>query len=113
MNEDPEVELAFINYRATYQKSYSSKIEYLARFENFKKVFYMIKEHNSNSERTYDMGINRHADRFENEFGLNKNAKIPVLEESLSQNFSTAVSFSYPKAGVNWKGTKYDASVKD
>ena len=70
MGQDPEVELAFINFLAEYKISYSSKSEYPTRFENFKRNYYAIKEHNSNPDRTYDQGINHYHDKHESEINF-------------------------------------------
>ena len=113
MGQDPEVENAFINFIAKYQRSYSSKAEYPTRFENFKRAYYKIKEHNSNPERTYDLAINSFADkhRSERNFGL-----IPPTPEEVDLSTSTAPNFTsmITSNDVNWNSTtNYVSPAKD
>ena len=79
MSEDPEVGLAYLNFLAKYQRSYTSKIDYSTRFENFKKTYSLVNTHNANPDRTYDMGINQFADLDESEYFLN--AQPPEMKD--------------------------------
>lgn len=61
----------------------------------------MIKEHNANPERTFDMAINNFHDKHESElfFGLDTSALANI---SLNEpDLATAVTFSYP-SHVDW-----------
>ena len=53
-----EIESAFIQFIAKYGKSYASKSEVPSRFENFSKIYKMIKAHNSKPDATSTMEIN-------------------------------------------------------
>ena len=63
MSEDPEAGLAYLDFLAKYQKTYSSKDEYSTRFENFKKKYSIVKNHNADPNRTFEMEINMFSDR--------------------------------------------------
>ena len=113
MGQDPEVEFAFINFLAKYKRSYSSKNEYPNRFENFKRAYLKIKEHNSNPNRTYDLEINKFADKHKSErkFGLTP----PVIEKQelttqSTPNFTAMITSN----NINWNSTtNYVSPAKD
>ena len=61
----------------------------------------MIKEHNSDPERTYDMAIYRTADHYDHEIRRNPH----YMRERLAQPASTkTVSFSFPTSKT-WVGS--------
>ena len=68
-------------------------------------MFYMVKEHNNNPERTFDMEINHFADKLESE--LNFGAIPPPLEVPSKKELSASSSYLQyiPTANltfVNW-----------
>ena len=60
--ETQEIEAAFIHFVAKYGKSYAAKGEVASRFENFARVYKIVKEHNLKEDATSTMEINQFAD---------------------------------------------------
>lgn len=98
MGQDTEVELAFVNFLAKYEITYASKAEYPVRFENFRNTYYMVKEHNANPDRTYDLGINQFADKHISEY--NFGAKPFASDIAPAGDVFTATTL--PPSSVNW-----------
>jgi hypothetical protein len=57
-----DVEVAFVQFIAKYGKTYASKSDLDMRFENFKRAYNLINEHNAQPDITYTMAINKFAD---------------------------------------------------
>ena len=66
--DDSEIEVAFINHIAKYQRSYASKAELPRRFQLFKKNFIKVKTHNTKPNALFEMELNQFADLEEHEY---------------------------------------------
>ena len=58
----PEVEQAYIEYLAKYGKQYINRNEISANFVNFAKSYEIVKNHNANADRLYDMELDQFSD---------------------------------------------------
>jgi hypothetical protein len=58
----PEVEQAYLEYLAKFGKQYANRYEINANFENFAKTYEIVKKHNANAYRLYDMQLNQFSD---------------------------------------------------
>ena len=56
------MENAYVEYLAKYGKQFGSRSERPSSIENFAKSFEIVKKHNSNPERLFDMELNQFAD---------------------------------------------------
>jgi hypothetical protein len=50
-----EVEQAYLEYLAKFGKQYANRYEINSNFENFAKTYEIVKKHNANAYRLYDM----------------------------------------------------------
>ena len=57
-----------MNFLASYGKTYASKSHLHTRYQTFASNYKKIKEHNSNAEKTHEMGINQFSDLTLEEF---------------------------------------------
>jgi hypothetical protein len=99
----------FTKFHRLHSKNYElTSLEGLKRLENFKLNIRKIKEHNSNTINSYQLGVTFYADWSEEEWNL-KNPKKPVINEknSLSKIESKFVSqgqftpIDWTKKGIN------------
>ena len=78
-----------MRFVAEYGKTYTTKSHLNTRYEIFAKNFEMIKTHNANEEKHYEMGVNKFTDMTHEEFlehyhkhGL----KMPTEEQRLAHH---------------------------
>ena len=58
----PEVQQAYHEYLAKFRKQYANRNEITASFENFAKSYEIVKKHNANADRLYDMELDLFSD---------------------------------------------------
>ena len=103
-----DVEVAFVQFIAKYGKSYGSKNDLDMRFENFKRAYNLINEHNSQADIAYSMAINKFADMSPSE--ITTGLKINTAD---IKPFDRKYNLEQSATGVDWSKTVYVAPVLD
>lgn len=110
----PEVEQAYLEYLAKYNKQYGSRSRddiTPPRFEIFAKSYEMVKKHNAKADRLYDMELNQFSDLPSNEVS---NIKPELDEFAKSGNMITPFySVMQVRDSWDWSQTDKLAPVSD
>ncbi len=106
---DAETEAAFMQFLASYGKTYASKSHLSSRYKTFVANFNAIKEHNA-KKLDYEMGVNQFSDLTVDEFSqiyLKDGLAMPTEEERTRQLTSRPSLQASKKAGlpekVDWR----------
>ena len=104
--EHEQLKAEFVNFVATYGKSYPNAEEYEYRFGVFKNAAAYIKKTNSDTSKTFTVAINKFADTTLEEFkaqrlGL-KPKRIPALQAGLEK----AIDLARPKGSFGQRTHK-------
>ena len=102
-SSDEAAKQAFIDFKMKFNKSYGSKNELNYRFGVFKNALNRIQEVNTDSSKTYTLGINRFADLTFEEFS---NQYLNLKIEGNGDLVETRASVPKVQAGeVDWRNT--------
>lgn len=103
-SSDETAKRAFIDFKMKFNKSYGSKNELNFRFGVFKNALKRIEEVNTDSSKTYTLGVNRFADLTFEEFS---NQYLNLKVEGNGDLVETRASVPKVQAGsVDWRNTK-------
>lgn len=105
-------EFEFSNFISTYQKQYSSPLEFNYRKGIFSQNLNLIKEHNENNY-TWQMDINEWADQTWEEFSFNRlGGSVSIQPSSTLIKFKSSSTFFLPEH-VDWREKNVVTPVKD
>lgn len=89
-----------MQFIAKYGKSYGSKSDLDMRFENFKRAYNLINEHNSQADIAYTMAINKFADMSPSEISTGL-----VINTANLKSFDREIKLEQSTTGVDWSKT--------
>mmetsp|Transcript_46888 Transcript_46888/g.109544 ORF Transcript_46888/g.109544 Transcript_46888/m.109544 type:complete len:370 (+) Transcript_46888:38-1147(+) len=87
-----EVQNAFDGFKAFFRRDYADEDEEARRFSNFQATMETVRQHNSDEQRTWDMGLNQFSDMTDAEF----ESQVLMAPQKCSATGSTSYQMPSP-----------------